>query len=335
MHSRILGFLIFLFFGICTQRANAQHDSAYYTAYYNDITTRFYFSRKYTALNIRDRASNYTLKYRPNTTLNMGVGATYRWATLNLAYGFGFLNPNQGKGDTQYLDLQFHRYGQKLLIDVFGQFYKGFYLIPKSYATMPDQYYKRPDLDVLEIGTSVQYVFNNKQFSYNAVYLQNAWQQKTAGTFLLGFEGYYGRILADSTIVPTAVDSPTASENYDNLHFYQFGPNLGYAYTLVINRHYFFTGSFAISLNYGRNSLYGDVQSIKSSGVSSNSIIRLFAGYNSRIWSVNVVYLNNSVNLANRHFEHSFTLNTGNIRLNFVRRFTPGKKLNKYLKYLP
>jgi hypothetical protein len=90
--------------------ANAQFDSTYYVSYADMVTTRFYFSKKYTSLKLRNRNENYNMTYRPNTTLNMGVGATYKWATLNLAYGFDFLNPDRGLGDTKYIDLQFHGY---------------------------------------------------------------------------------------------------------------------------------------------------------------------------------------------------------------------------------
>ncbi len=119
----------------------------------------------------------------------MGIGATYRWATLNLAYGFGFLNPDRGRGKTKYLDLQFHGYGRKFSIDVLGQFYNGFYLTPRGTGTTHGTYYQRPDIEVGAVGASAQYIFNYRKFSYRAAFLQNEWQKRTAGTFLLGQSG--------------------------------------------------------------------------------------------------------------------------------------------------
>ena len=75
-----------------------KYDSTYYVSYEKMLTSRFYFSKKYTSLKFRDFGENYNVTYRPNTTLNMGVGATYKSFTLNLAYGFGFLNPERGQG---------------------------------------------------------------------------------------------------------------------------------------------------------------------------------------------------------------------------------------------
>jgi hypothetical protein len=227
-----------LIFGLCSacHFAVAQYDSSYYVSYENLITGRFYFSKKYTSLKFRDATEDFNITYRPNTTLNMGVGATYRWATLNLAYGFGFLNPDRGRGKTKYLDLQFHSYGRRFITDVFGQFYRGFFLTRKSAGTFNNEYYLRPDLHVNQVGASVQYILNHKKFSYRASFLQNEWQKKSAGTFIFGLEAYGGRIKADSTIVPSMVNSEEAQRNTDLLRFFEVGPNAGYAYTLTMAR---------------------------------------------------------------------------------------------------
>src|SRR5882757_7661463 len=81
-----------------TPPSTVQHDTAYYSSYAaRRLTFRFYFSQKYTTLTLYDRKDQLTLRYQPNTTLNMGVGASYKWATLNLAYGWGFLNQEDEK----------------------------------------------------------------------------------------------------------------------------------------------------------------------------------------------------------------------------------------------
>ncbi len=55
------------------------------------------------------------LKYHPNTKLNLGLGVTYKNYTLNVAYGFGFLNKNYNeKGKTKGLDLHFHLFPNKI-----------------------------------------------------------------------------------------------------------------------------------------------------------------------------------------------------------------------------
>src|SRR5687768_12492840 len=149
----------------------AQSSNTYYTSYDKIITGRFYFSQKYTSFRYRHDNEGINIRYRPNTTLNMGIGVTYKWATLNLAYGFGFLNRDQEKGKTRYLDLQSHLYGRKLIVDVFGQFYNGFYLDNDKLAPALNGYYLRPDIKVRFLGASGQYLFNHEKFSYRASFL--------------------------------------------------------------------------------------------------------------------------------------------------------------------
>ncbi len=60
-------------------------ENSYYQEFPEHVTSRFYFSRKYTSLKIKDRISNQSYHYMPNSTLNLGLGATYRDLTLNLA----------------------------------------------------------------------------------------------------------------------------------------------------------------------------------------------------------------------------------------------------------
>jgi hypothetical protein len=324
--------LLFLGLMLLTSRVTtAQYDSSYYVSYDDQVTSRFYFSKKYTSLKLRDAGAKYNLTYRPNTTLNMGVGATYKWATLNLAYGFGFLNPDRGKGKTKYLDLQFHSYGRKFIIDVFGQFYRGFFLTPSSTNSSGTEYYLRPDLHVNQIGTSVQYIMNHKKFSYRSSFLQNEWQKKSAGTFIFGLEIYHGRVSADSTIIPTQVSNEEATREIKLMRFFEFGPNAGYAYTWVFKKHFFLTGSGSISLDYGVNKTTDNSGIKKASGVSPNTFLRFFGGYNSDKWAISVTYVTNAVSISTGDLDEQIVLNTGNVRLNYIYRFAPSKKAKRYL----
>lgn len=327
----ILRLLLFLILCGWSNGVHAQYDSTYYVSYDHLITSRFYFSKKYTSLKLRNTRENYNATFRPNTTLNMGVGATYKWATLNLAYGFGFLNPERGRGKTKYLDLQFHSYGRKFIADVFGQFYRGFYLTSKSTNNPATEYYLRPDLYVNQVGASVQYILNHKKFSYRASFLQSEWQKKSAGTFIFGVEVYGGRVKADSTIIPTMVNNEEADRDIQLLRFFEFGPNAGYAYTWVIKKHFFLTGSASISLDYGVNTISDKNGKTKANGISPNTFLRFFGGYNSDRWAISLIYVTNGVSLATESIERQIILNTGNFRVNYIYRFAPSKKAKRLL----
>jgi hypothetical protein len=299
--------------------ASAMTDSTFYKTYEELVTGRFYFSRKYTGLLIKDPSSGIELNYKPNTTLNMGVGATYRSFTLNLAYGFPFINPDRGRGDTRYLDLQAHFYGRKSNIDLFGQFYNGLYLSPKGYGRDDNKYYVRPDLRLREFGGSYQYIFNSERFSFRSSFLQNERQKRSAGTLLIGGEFFIGKASADSSVYPTLSISGTRP-NTELLRFYEVGPNIGYAYTLVIARHFFVTGSITLAADYSLSEFEGPNGTTSVSGFNPNSMLRLFAGYNSDRSAISITFTNSRVNIDSQK-NLGVSINTGNIRLNYIRRF--------------
>jgi hypothetical protein len=181
----------------------------------------------------------------------MGIGATYQDITLNLAYGFGFLNPEIGQGESKYLDLQAHMYPKNFVIDFFGQFHKGFYTpIPEQLSNAGDRFLNFPDMRTQKIGASIQYLFNPDKFSFRAAFLQHEWQQRSGSTFLLGFEMYGGQANNELGIVPTMLLN-TFDDRFDRLRFFEFGPNVGYAATLVVKKHFFLTGSLSSNLALG------------------------------------------------------------------------------------
>jgi hypothetical protein len=321
---RVFTFILALLSVACLNAdvAAAGSDSSYYKTYKELVTGRFYFSRKYTSLLVKDPSVTTELDYKPNTTLNVGIGATYRFFTLNLAYGFPFLNPERGRGETEYLDLQAHFYGRKSNLDLFGQFYKGMYLAPKGLGRADGNYYVRPDIRLREFGGSYQYVFNHGRYSFRSSFLQNEWQQRSAGTFLIGSEFFLGHTRADSSVFPT-LDIQSDRPEINSIRFYEIGPNIGYAYTLVIARHFFITGSLTVAADYSMTEFSGPGRKAYSYGFNPNSMLRLFTGYNSDRNAFSLTFTNSRVNIDSKK-NISVSINTGNIRINYIRRFLPG-----------
>jgi hypothetical protein len=314
-----------------TFQGMAQSDSTYYASYDKIITGRFYFSQKYTSYQYRDDAEAIRIRYKPNTTLNMGVGATYNWATLNLAYGFGFLNRDEAKGKTKYLDLQTHLYGRKLIIDAFGQFYSGFYVRKDEIQEGASGYYLRPDIKVRYLGASGQYLFNHKRFSYRASFLQSEWQKKSAGSLLAGIEFFLGRSKADSSIVPAVIRGQANEIDLNQVDFFDIGPNIGYIYTFVFKKHFYITGQATISLDYGIHTFRMNGENVRSSTFSPNSSFSFFTGYNSKTWALSFIFVNKNISIASGE-DQNVDFNTGNLRFNIVHRFVPRGKTKRVLK---
>ena len=329
-------FVSLLLFILMFSNAESQlgyNDTNYYKIYPGSITTRFYFSQKYTAITLQDKRAK-DLKYWPNTTLNMGVGATYHNFSINLAYGFKFLNQDEDKGETKYLDLQGHYYRPKWVIDFLGQFYKGYHLEPRGFIpNLPDAYYYQDGAKVNLFGLSAYRVFNNKRFSYRAAFIQNEWQKKSAGTFLIGGETYYAIIKSDTSWVPPTLEDTYAKRGIYKINYFSIGPGIGYAYTAVALQHLFLTGSLTTTLSM---SFTTEKSSDKHSQFSVHPLtrFRIAAGYNSNTWDISANWVADRLPFKGFSEGGNYLLQTGNYRFIIAKRLMPGPKLKKRLRFL-
>ncbi|MCC5930874.1 MAG: DUF4421 domain-containing protein [Cyclobacteriaceae bacterium] len=327
MH-RFAFYCLFLTFhvNIVAAEKPVAEDTIYFITYADQLSSRLYFSRKFSSLAINRFSELNNIKFQPNTTTNFGVGATYQNFTLNLAYGFGFINPDVGKGKTQYLDLQIHFFPKKFAIDLFGQFYNGFYQKNPDY-NQGNRYELRPDLHLRKFGMSFQYVFNHRRFSYRAPVFHSEWQKKSAGSFLLGFESFTGYFRADSTL-----HRHNESENSSYTRFFNIGPSAGYGHTLVIKRHFYISATIALAPGYALSKYIDRPDIPNNHGININASYRLFAGYNSEKWAVGFFYVDHLIFFPGASTPFQYSLNTGNLRFNLVKRFSPGPNLKKFLR---
>ncbi len=315
----------------CSAQANRGNDTTYYIFFPESITGRFYLSQKHTSFKIKSKEAK-DLTYLPNTNLNLGIGATWHNISLNLALGFGFLNNDENKGKTKYIDLQAHLYKPKWVTDFYGQFYNGYHLNPEGFAANPgDAYYYRPDINVTLIGIAQYYIFNSTRFSYRAAMVQNEWQKKSAGTFLVGAEAYYGVLNGDSALVPKSIENQYPQKGIHRVNYLSVGPGAGYVYTLVIAHHVFLTGSLTgnLNLSYANESDY----EVHKNNFSLNVVpgIKAAAGYNSNSWIFSVHYTGNDLHFKGATPENKYSIQTGNYRFIISKRFASGKKLQKTL----
>ena len=316
--------------------AETDHDTTYYESFMGKkITGRLYLSQKYTALEIkRNNETTSRLRYTPNTNLNMGIGATYRSFTLNLAYGFGFLNRGEEqKGKTKYWENQGHMYGRKWGYDVYAQFYKGYYLYPKGVGSPdPNSYYSRPDIKFNLFGFAPFRILNDKKFSYRAAFVQNEWQKRSAGSFLLGAEIYYGIVNADSALVPGSMAMLYKQQGIHKIQFFEIGPGAGYAHTLVLLHHFFITGSLQANMNLGWVRETSRSGSEDCFSFTPNFYYRAVAGYNSRSWNINVSWVSNRMSIRGASSADGYIGRVGIVRATLAKQFQPGPKAKKMLK---
>lgn len=307
-----------------------ENDSAYIEDHTEDLTVRLFGSRKYTYYDMVDKRLKEEVLYRPNTSNNIGFGVNYKFIGINIGFKLPFINNDDDKyGKTKYLDLQSHLYLRKLVIDFYGQYYKGYYLANRRFNSQVLSL--RPDMYNTDLGLNVQYIFNDKRFSYRAAYLQNEYQKKSAGSFIVGGEVFAWKMKGDSALIPSdlGVEGFFDNEPFHKTSSVSIAANVGYAHTFVIKKYFFITASLTGSagvnhtvLNYldGRNKR-------REFGWQLNNTVRLSAGYNSSKYFAGIHYVDmvtRSESPVNRTYQ---TFGTGNFRFSVAKRFALKKPL--------
>ncbi|MBN8856034.1 MAG: hypothetical protein BGO55_15110 [Sphingobacteriales bacterium 50-39] len=308
------------------------HDTTYYRSFSGTIIARTYLSRSYLQFKMEPPAGIALMSYPVNKPLSLGVGLTYKSFSFSFSKGLNFLQSNKDKGETKSTDLQMHLYKRKWTIDLVASFYRGYYLNPRGLGVEDNHdYYVRPDVKIKMIGSSVHRVLNSKRFCYGAGLSQNAWQQRSAGSFLLGGKAFYITISGDSSFVPYSVDSNYYKSNIHKLHVFEIGPGIGYAYTLVLQKHYFLLGSFEENFNFRLSHETGNGIGATKVGFSANYMLRLAAGYNTNRWGLTLAWLTTGTKLQGKEFDYKYTITAGNYRLVYARRLAINRKMKNII----
>jgi hypothetical protein len=313
------------------------YDTNYISSYVTDYTTRLYGSVKYSGMGYNDNLVGASLAYKPNNSLVLGIGANHGFLGINLGLNFPFVNRDDEKyGETKYTDWTMRLFTPRFNATIYLQHYKGFYL-SNTKDMIPgweegDPYYIRSDIRTNTAGLEVIYIFNSNKFSYRAAILQNEWQKKSSGSFLVGGSLIYSTTIGDSSIVPTQLNYGLFYNDvlFDRSNNFSFGPVVGYAHTFVIKKHFFIMGSVngSGSIGFTRLLQVDSDEKVKSGlafGVRSELI--LSTGYNSPRWYCGISYMNLSLETQAPIDERSISYNTGMFRVNIVRRFTTKKPI--------
>ena len=231
-------FLIDLLYGQPAVKENC--DKAYIKDLSDELSVRLYGVNKFNKFRIYNNDSEHSLCYSPNSNLNLGVGVNYKWIGLGLAFNFPFVNNDDDiYGKTKRFDAQTNIFTRRLAIDVYLQYYQGFYIEnPDSYQNdwtegMP--YPQRPDIVTATIGGSCIYAFNYKKYSAKAAFVQTELQKKSAGSFLLGgFFSLFG-ITGDSSLIPYELKEVYSPDLFfKHVSVTGIGVAFGYSHTFVM-----------------------------------------------------------------------------------------------------
>lgn len=229
------------------------------------------------------RSGKKSLTYKSNKPFSFGIGMYLFELGIEIAFAVPLDEQNKKVyGESQARDLQLNIIGKKWGIEGYSQRYKGFYIADKD-DNIPGgvPYPQRADIVTRNIGTTVNYAFNNKKFSFRSAYNFADRQLRSEGSFLL-FGSLSGmKISADSAIIGTAHASDYGVErNIKKIRSTTLALAPGYTYSLIY-KGFFLNGTLA--LGPAHNWLYYKMEN----GSDKNDIMfsayvaaRISLGYN-------------------------------------------------------
>lgn len=319
-------------------------DTTFVRDYSQRPTVRIYASNKFNSLLLRALPGYEDLRYRPNGRLNLGIGVSYRRLTLNIGLPAPFVNnDNDARGRTRFIDAQANLYTVRQASNLFLQSYRGYHITSHDQAQLdweqPTLYPYRADLRQFNIGLSSLRIHDHERFSYRAAFNQDAWQLRSAGSWLYGGYATCYVLKADSSIIPERIGKRfNASSAIRQGIIADIGPMAGYAFTHVYKRHWFITvsgaGGAGLCLQRLRVPTSEGEQRITDIGPGWHVQFRAAAGYNSARYYAGVLFNQELVGCFLR-VQDRFAWDVGNFRVILAQRISqrpPG--VDKGLRWL-
>ena len=299
--------LLFISLGFITTSIYAQIDTTYIAPYKQQYAAKIYFEKNFFTLNYQEKTDKIQ-SFEPNSPILIGLGFSWKNSSLNYSYGFDFMT-DKTKGYSKSRSLQYHHYGERFILDLYALKSQGFYQENKDTSIA-----LFPELSTKLYGVFGQYVFNHQHFSFGAAFNQNKRQLQSAGSWLIGINAY-------------AANINNALENYNTKAQRSFliGPNVGYAYTWVINSFWFISGT----ATFGLNGVFQnqDEEKMQKITISPLAFTRYSVGYNAEQWTLNLTAIKNSF-FTSTSDNITYSMHPGNIQLNFIYRFSLKKEIS-------
>ncbi|MFT3902966.1 MAG: DUF4421 family protein [Niabella sp.] len=311
-------------------------DSSYYERYYDKLIVTPYIGNKNTAYTLKTSTGN-RLRYYNNSPAFVGLRVGYDFLSLSATVGAGSFDPtyDKAKGKSKVLDLQTTFLTPRLIIDLYFNLGKGVFLHADDAAAFTPQRYLRPDFKTKLIGIGTQYVFNGDKFSARPAFKFDTWQKKSAGSLTAGFDFYYGTAKGDSALVPSPLMKNDEKDDIRRSDFFWLGPNVGYGYSLVLNKHFFATAAVSVAAGASYNKetdIAGHTQIHWRLTPSMDA--RGGVGYNTENWELSFGYVTNRVFIKGASGDIRYQANNSDFALAYTKRLHTGKRIPQAVGWL-
>ncbi len=106
----------------------------------------------------------------------------------------------------------------------------------------------------------------------------------------------------------------------NQVSFFSINPGVGYAYTIVMDHHFYITGSLVGNLDINFSTEKKSGSSAKKSGISPSTVYKASIGYNSSTWDISANITGGALWAKSASSNKNYFLPTGNYRVVLSRK---------------
>ena len=262
------------------------------------------FTHKEFQFHIINHETGHSIVLLPHSKTTIGLNIIHKWFGLGISFGLRQSDEDIRRyGKTKQFDFQLNSYMRSVIFDFRIQAYKGFYRAEVPPA--PDgSYPQSPDFSTYSLGGNLLF-FTNKAFSYKAAYTRSEIQLKSAGSFNYGLYADMDGAKSPDAFSSLKIEEWPGEFNLLSYHSGGFGLVVGYAYTFVIKRFFFFNLSFSpkFGMRYLTYRLANQKTKFRLIG-SGGAIVRMAIGYEGKY----LFYGLSAVSQSNTYSQKSYEI---------------------------
>jgi len=274
-----LNIIIFL---LSAQPIFAQKDTLqpYMISYDDKIIASLSFENNSDSFILKEEINGeiHNFNFFPNIKQKLTFGLTYKLIDISFGYTPWFMKAT----NSEYKASNFNfstRFNHK-------QWYQSVTIVKqKGFFTefLNNNSLYLPSFRSIKIGGTTSYVFN-KNFSFSALFNQNQWQLKSAGSFVPNFSFFY-----------TNLENKEDKTAF-NLEMYSFSFSPAYYYTWVINQRVFLSGGLGLGAGFDihrhKTSILGQVIYNSKLGYNTSSFYSYL-----EVNNTNFIFNDNSIRI--------------------------------------
>lgn len=299
------------------------HDSTYISSYADQLTTKLLAISKINYFNIKDKENGSSIRFRPDRKLNLGIGISYKWFALDLAFNFG-IGEQSNFENSKTTDFQGAIFSSKQYISGSYQYYYGYQYAGFDGVPQDDRPESSNRDDIRTVSTVIQYLFafNYDKFSLKAPFIQNELQRKSAGSFLIGARFHLLNIDADSSMVPSSAKGYFNEDVYlTSITGSSVMISAGYMYTFVFREHFYATFGLIPGIGVNLGDFKSDIKQPFIAHVGTGWSTMNAIGYNSNRFFGGIQLIADNYNFK---MEKALMLNQGHGKIKFHLGFRFG-----------